>query len=187
MYNEDFFNSIKIEGEEWRTFAKYYAVSSFGRIVSFRKGSPRLLSIVIQEARGKKYSHVCINQKKVRVHRIVANTFIPNPNGYKEIDHINGDGTDNHVNNLRWCDRAFNMRNPITQKRLRLSSHHRKGEKCLLDRKIAKLKNGRILAIYDSISDIKKEGYNDCCVYWACNGKYKTHAGFEWKYIFYSE
>jgi len=195
MTKEDFLESIRLNNEEWRDVVGgggQYFVSSYGRVCSYggRKGN-HLMTLYVRPEKNKKYAAVSIllngKRKKVRVHRLVAEAFIPNPNGYKEIDHINGDGTDNNVSNLRWCDRSSNMQNPITLKRLRLSSHHRQEEKCLADRKIARIKNGEIIAIYNSISDIKKEGYNDCCVYWACNGKHKTHAGFEWKYIFYND
>ncbi len=44
-----------------------------------------------------------------QIHRLVAETFIPNPNGYKEVNHKNGDKTDNRVENLEWCNRQMNV------------------------------------------------------------------------------
>lgn len=193
MTRQDFLESIKIENEEWRDVvgcAGRYLVSSRGRVCSIGgKMGNRLMSLYIRRDRNKEYSAVSImvngKRKKVRIHRLVAEAFIPNPSGHKEIDHINGDGTDNRVENLQWCDRYTNMKNPITRKRLRINSHHRPTERGWTDRRIARVKDGAILAIYDSISEIKEEGYNDCCVYLTCNGKHKTHAGFEWRYIYY--
>lgn len=72
--------------------------------------------------RNKKYHYPCHNisvydenstvtkQIKKSVHQLVAETFIPNPENYKEIDHIDRNKNNNHVNNLRWCDRTENMK-----------------------------------------------------------------------------
>ena len=51
--------------------------------------------------------------KTYNVHRLIAITFIPNPNGYNEIDHIkevSPTQCDNSISNLRWCDRSFNLK-----------------------------------------------------------------------------
>lgn len=195
MTKQQFLASVSLSNEKWRDIEGCdgrYSVSSLGRVCSFggrRKAC--VLKPYIRADKNKEYASVCIiingKSTKVRVHRLVAQAFIPNPNGLKEIDHLNGDGTDNRVDNIRWCDRLSNMGNTITRRRLKISSRSRREEKELYDRKIARMKDGVILQVYDSISEIKKEGYNDSCVYWTCNGKHKTHAGYEWKYIRYTE
>jgi len=49
--------------------------------------------------------------KKFRLHRLLAIHYIPNPNNYPEIDHIDGDTLNNDLSNLRWCDRSINNGN----------------------------------------------------------------------------
>ena len=59
------------------------------------------------------YLGITIKARKYLVHRLVAETFIPNEHGLPEIDHINRVKTDNSVHNLRWCTRSQNLRNTI--------------------------------------------------------------------------
>lgn len=57
-----------------------------------------------------------------KVHRLVAITHIPNPNGYKEVNHKDGVKTNNNVDNLEWCDRSHNIRHAIDNKLLVIRS-----------------------------------------------------------------
>lgn len=62
------------------------------------------------------YYVVSLNRKKVFLHRIIAQTFIPNPNNLPEIDHINRDTKDNRIENLRWVTHKENLNNENTRK-----------------------------------------------------------------------
>ena len=59
------------------------------------------------------YLHVCFftNGKRVckRVHRLVAETFIPNPNNLPQVNHRDEDVRNNNVFNLEWCDASYNI------------------------------------------------------------------------------
>ena len=64
------------------------------------------------------YFQVSVPERKdlKLVHRIVAETFVDNPQGLTEIDHVNRDKSDNRAENLRWVTHSENMRNSTMQK-----------------------------------------------------------------------
>ena len=62
------------------------------------------------------YIIVALNSKPYKKHRLIALQFIPNPNNYNEVDHINRDRTDYHLNNLRWCSGSTNSKNKSSHK-----------------------------------------------------------------------
>jgi len=55
------------------------------------------------------------------VHKLVAITFIPNPNNFKYVDHIDRDKTNNSITNLRWCSASANTNNTANRKRYSIS------------------------------------------------------------------
>lgn len=64
-----------------------------------------------------KYHGVYKQVHSFYVHRMVAETFLENPDNLPYVDHIDGNRYNNHVSNLRWCTPRQNRLNPITVER----------------------------------------------------------------------
>ena len=102
-----------------------YSINEKGSVFSHISGK-----ILKQHANHRGYLSVDLykdgKMKKVVIHRLVALTYIPNPNNLPEIDHIDTDKQNNNVGNLRWCTRKENCNNPLSLKHL---GDSRRGEK----------------------------------------------------------
>jgi len=105
-------NSIQCETwDELEGFEGIYKISTAGRLMHFYKNKRWKVVAPFKERTGYSVARIWLGdgkRKGVRVHRLVAKTFIPNPNNYEEINHKNGVKTDNRVENLEWCDRKYN-------------------------------------------------------------------------------
>ena len=104
--------------EEWRMIKNYpmYEVSNEGRIRSYYNGRhgkreiPKILSLKVDKI-GYVFIHLKNNlgRKPIRVHRLVAEAFIPNPNNLPEVNHKDENKNNNSVYNLEWCERLYNV------------------------------------------------------------------------------
>lgn len=122
-------DSLSLENEEWRDIPEFeglYQASTLGRIRSLPRakmdkigrialqcgnilkklnGSDTGHSQVILHKEGKAYVRA--------VHRLVAAAFLPNPCNYSVVNHIDGDPTNDSVENLEWCTPKHNTRHAI--------------------------------------------------------------------------
>lgn len=104
-----------IENEVWKVIERHpdYQVSNLGRILHTEDN---LLLELPQNKNG--YCVVYLDGCHERVHRLVAEAFIPNPEVKPIVDHINTIRNDNRSENLRWVTHLENMLNPITVKKI---------------------------------------------------------------------
>jgi hypothetical protein len=187
--------------EEWKDVVGYeglYQVSNLGRIKSLPRISKTTRGakefkylvkgqILTPQKRRHGYLSVFLYGKSQEkgsfeqksVHRLVAEAFIPNPNGFAEVNHIDEDKQNNKAENLEWITHADNTNYGNAQKK-----------------RIAKLINGpkakavsqfdldgRFIRTFPSMAEVKRQlGYDQSNIHRAANGKYFQAYGYLWRY-----
>lgn len=114
--------------EIWKEYKDtHYSASNTGKIRNDRTG--KILKPRVNE---KGYHTVCIGRKCIRVHRMVAECFIPNPDNLPQINHKDEDKTNNSAENLEWCCNRYNQ-------------IYSKGKP------VQQLKDGEVIAVFQSL------------------------------------
>lgn len=174
----------KESGEIWKDVPGYeglYKVSTFGNIFSVPRNNiyfdrkrkiniERKVGGKLVEKRIEKTGYVSValykegERKIFKIHQLVAMAFIKNPFGYKYVNHIDENKSNNHVENLEWID--FKQNVDYSQAKI-----------------IARVsETGKIEKVYNSINDVKEDGYQPSTIVHILNNtrKLKTHKGKRW-------
>lgn len=147
-----------------------YTVSELGIITNIKTGKVLTGSIT-----PKGYVRVTLRvnnkPKTVKVHRLVAETFIPNPENKPTVNHIDEDKTNNVASNLEWATMKEQNNHGTRTERMRKTQGH----------KILCIETG---IIYDTIKEASLEmGLHDTNIGAVLNGQYKQIKGYTFKRV----
>ena len=150
-----------------------YLVSTDGRIFS-----KRMHKYLIPKKNWDGYLRIQIWKKNkchmISWHRVVAQTFLPNPNNYPVINHKDGNKQNNVVTNLEWCTQKDNI---IHSYKMGLSKVHSRIKINQYDL------NNNFIRTWDSLTEAAKNVHGEITsICAACRGRIKSSKGYIWKY-----
>ena len=160
--------------ENWKAIAGYeglYEVSDQGRVKSLWNGKEKILK---PGKNSSGYLLVSLHKdghgKTVKIHRIVAESFIPNPQGLATVNHKDEVKTNNVASNLEWMSREDNV--AYSQ------PHLAKRSVQMFDKQ-----TGELLATFPSLMEARRvTGINQSHISECCNDKLKSAGGYIWRY-----
>lgn len=170
--------------EIWKpivNYEGYYEVSNLGnvrsidRIVKTKKDTVKIIKGKQHKLTLTKSGYISVTlykdskQKSFRVHRLVAEAFIPNPNNFSQVNHIDENKSNNCVTNLEWCSASYNIK-----------IRSKKNERKILQYD----KNGNFIKIWNSIKQVSEELNIKYTTIQAAVSDNHFSSGCFWKYYF---
>ena len=165
--------------EIWADIEGYeslYAISSKGRCWSYK--TKKFLKETINNDGYLRFSLFKNGKhKRYLAHRLVAKSFVDNPNQYPEINHINENVKDNCAENLEWCTHKQNINYGSRNKKVSIALKNNQNS-------AKRVQNIDTLNIYDSLTKAEKEtGIDLSQICLCCKNKAKTAGGYRWRYV----
>jgi len=140
-------------------FEGKYQVSNFGNLKSLTRADKHCHKDKIRNSHkiNSRYvnAHLFTDKKKYSflMHRLVALHFIPNPENKPQVNHIDGNKSNNHINNLEWCTASENMTHSVNT----LNNKSEPGINHKLSMPIFKVSlDGFVLNVFESINSALK-------------------------------
>ncbi len=173
--------------EIWKCIPNYYAtyqVSDQGNVRSW-EFCPRITKtphLLKQRKDRKGYYRVKIQNKLTPVHRLVALAFIPNPDNLPQVNHIDGNKSNNLASNLEWCSASQNMIHAVKNGLKKMSDLTDATSKPVVQ---ISRDGSEVIAIFKSVNEaaratgIFESQISDCC-----NQKLHciTAGGYLWRF-----
>lgn len=180
--------------EEWKDIKGYeglYQVSnegrvkSLGRYIKSRGNGKSWRNERILKLKTDKYGYSVVGltsyegvMKWKKVHRLVAEAFIPNTDNLPQVNHKNEDKTLNIVENLEWCTQAYNDNYGTRNERMRNNLLNRKDLSKIVYQYTL---NGELIAIYPSSAEAARElGVNPTGIRNCIKGKQFDYRTNKW-------
>lgn len=199
---------LKIKDEEFVDIKEYdgrYKIGDKGTVIGVSRSKDERYKhkqwILKQYEDKNGYMYVTLQKDKkrktIKVHRLVAEHFIPNPNNYPCVNHIDSNRKNNDVFNLEWVTHKQNMEHAVKNHRFdnmaKLNSERMKGNKLngyiyaneITKKKIGQYdKNDNLIKIYESISEASRQtGINIMSISCCANKKRKSGGGYLWHFV----
>lgn len=163
--------------EVWKDVQGYeglYQISNLGRVKSLYKNT----KILMPRLNNRGYQYVMLfKDKKYKhflVHRLVAQTFIPNPDKLPQVNHIDENKENNCVSNLEWCTNIYNNLYRGKAKRVGI-----KEGICVAQYNL----KGELVKVWNSAHEAAREGYNASHIRECCLGQVQTHNNYMWRSV----